>query len=329
MGIKDSIKEMKPFTKILLFGVFPVLVVSMGYFKMNRNENIPTAESKDFFTSPELTDTFKTKSNIDLFKEKKLGNKNNTFGSALTYETKTAEQSSVDSVTTYEKEQQNKTIVAENNYLTNRGFQGNKEIEQKAPPPSNNYKNNSTSNKQPKTTVVSVSEEVSTVKRRRNENSMGNMNAKTSSTLNSTEKINAVIHNDNKLVKAGNTIRIRIIEDCVISGNPIKTNTMISGIAEFTAERLKVVVTSINYEGKMFACNFVIYDNDGIEGLYVPGGLEIEKDVANEGIEETSAHVNIPVIGSVSTGAFKKKVQDPSVRVYDNHKVTLRIPTKK
>ena len=79
----------------------------------------------------------------------------------------------------------------------------------------------------------------------------------------------------------------------------------------------------------MFACNFVIYDNDGIEGLYVPGGLEIEKDVANEGIEETSAHVNIPVIGSVSTGAFKKKVQDPSVRVYDNHKVTLRIPTKK
>ncbi|MFN4083980.1 MAG: conjugative transposon protein TraM [Bacteroidia bacterium] len=141
-------------------------------------------------------------------------------------------------------------------------------------------------------------------------------------------EIKAVIDNSNRDVKAGSTVRIRITENCNVSGVDIPKNTIISGIANFGNERVQIKVTSINYNGHILPVSLSAFEMDGIEGIYVPGGInqEIKEDAARSGAGSVNKGVTIavPMVGSISTGAINKKVQDPSVKISDGHKIILK-----
>lgn len=327
MSLGESIKKMKPFTKILLFGVLPMAVILMIALKPDTsNESEVPKEENPFFKNPEKKEVA-DKSNLDLYKEKKFkNNSTNTFSSGLTFDTKTEEELRVDSIEKEngynsndeirEKIRKEKQIKSSNSYYSsnkqqNRGYVNPHE-----------YKNEKTSSEN------EVIVENNNQKRRRSGSGsglMGGNNSRDNSKIGeTTEIINAVVHNGNKEVKGGSTVRIRITEDCIINGKEVKRNSVVSGIADLSGERLKIEITSYKYNGKLYSCDLTTFDNDGIEGLYVPGGIQIKQDLAAESVNEGGTKINVPVIGSVGVGSLKKKIKEPTVKVYDNHKITLR-----
>lgn len=313
-----KLKEIKPFYKFIIFGVLPVAIVLLFYFRPNQAQGEQTEQqpTNSFFVAPENTTTQESKSNIDLYKEgKQKQNSNNTFGGALDFDTKQASSTDTNLLAeAKEINQQNTSIptTTKKSYVSSSSYNNN------------SYKKSSTQNKQ--VVVEPVQQQPTSTARRRDAASGGSYGSSNKSTGKTTGIIQAVIHNGNKTVKSGSTVRLRTTEVCTINGIEIPNNTVISGIAQLSGERAKISVTSIKYNGELLPCKFTIYDNDGIEGLFVPGGVnqEIKESTANSAVNEGATHFSIPVIGSVSTNAFKKKMQDPSVLIYDNHKVTLR-----
>ena len=122
----------------------------------------------------------------------------------------------------------------------------------------------------------------------------------------------------------GNTIVMRLQEDCIISGKKIPKYSMLSGKVSFGSERLNINITRFKSKGEYVDCDLKIYDNDGYLGLHVPNGLGIGEDAVNDGVSAGESVVRIPGIGNIGTNALKKKMKDPSVRVYDGHQITIR-----
>lgn len=314
-----KLKEIKPIYKFIIFGVVPVTAVLLYVYRPNQTtvKQSEQQAANPFFVAPENTSTEEKKSNIDLYKEskQKQNSGNNTFGGALDFDTK---QASTDTAFPPEEkviQQQNNTIptTTKKSYIASSSTSNS------------SYKKPTTITKQV-VEPVQQQQQPPTSARRRDAASGGSYSSNNKSTGKTTGIIQAVIHNGNKTVKSGSTVRLRTTEACSINGVEIPTNTVISGIAQLSGERAKITVTSIKYNGELLPCKFSIYDNDGIEGLFVPGGVnqEIKESTANSAVNEGATHFSVPVIGSVSTNAFKKKMQDPSVLIYDNHKVTLR-----
>lgn len=98
---------------------------------------------------------------------------------------------------------------------------------------------------------------------------------------------------------------------------------MISGIATFANERVDVLVQSIKVFDEIIPCKLHIYDYDGVEGIYIPSGVnqEIAKNGVGQGI---SISARLPVVGSISTSSGQKKLQDPTVTVPAGYKIYLR-----
>ena len=141
------------------------------------------------------------------------------------------------------------------------------------------------------------------------------------------ETIAGVIDNGNRGIRNGETIRMRITQDCFINGVSVKENTTIAGIADLSNERLNIIIKEINADGVFIKCDMAVYDNDGVKGLYVPGARfskTAKTDVANEVLNDQEKYVEVPVVGKVSTNILRKKVQDPIIKVYDNHKIILK-----
>ena len=70
-------------------------------------------------------------------------------------------------------------------------------------------------------------------------------------------------------VSSGQRVTIRLCEDMVIDGVLIPVNTHLFATCQ-VGERLKLNVSSIDINGKIYSLNYTAYDNDGAEGLYCP-----------------------------------------------------------
>lgn len=311
-----KIKALKPMYLILLFGVLPVVIVLMFIFKPDKNKTKEAAEAPAgslFFANPETTDTLQEKTNLEIIEENKIaptssgGNFSVAFADkTTTNEVPISENSSNESV-------EIKTVKPEDS------IKKNKLSSSSASGRINSSTNNKTTNNPPPI--------IQSALRRRSSGISGTMDVtKKGSKSQDSERIDAVIHNGSKTIKSGNAVRIRIVEACIIGGVEIPSNTIITGVASFGRERLEINITSIKYNHEYIACKLTVYDNDGILGLYVPGGVgqEIKEGAAASAIDQSTATISIPLIGSISTGALKKSVNDPSIRVYDNYKITLR-----
>ncbi len=70
-------------------------------------------------------------------------------------------------------------------------------------------------------------------------------------------------------VTSGQRVSLRLLEDMVIDGILVPTNTLVSAIVSI-GDRLGVSVNSIELNGKIYALNYEGYDTDGAKGLYCP-----------------------------------------------------------
>ena len=77
-----------------------------------------------------------------------------------------------------------------------------------------------------------------------------------------------------QVIRAGSTVRLRLLEPVRIDGTVIPRNTPIYGTATISGMRLQVVVSSVEYNGRIFAVEAAAYDLDGQPGLNVPNSRE-------------------------------------------------------
>lgn len=90
-----------------------------------------------------------------------------------------------------------------------------------------------------------------------------------SSTADST-LIRAMIDQTTK-AKEGTRLRFKLLDDVTVSGTRLKKNTYLYGtVTGFGQQRVRAAITSILVGGKFIKVNLSVFDNDGMEGFYVP-----------------------------------------------------------
>ena len=77
-----------------------------------------------------------------------------------------------------------------------------------------------------------------------------------------------------QIIRAGSTVQLRLLEAVRIDDTVIPRNTPLYGLATISGMRLQVMVSSVEYGGRIFAVEAVAYDLDGQPGLNVPNSRE-------------------------------------------------------
>ena len=75
----------------------------------------------------------------------------------------------------------------------------------------------------------------------------------------------------NTKAKEGTRLRFKLLDDVTVSGTKLKKNTYLYGtVTGFGQQRVSAAITSILVGGKFIKVNLSVFDNDGMEGFYVP-----------------------------------------------------------
>ncbi len=114
----------------------------------------------------------------------------------------------------------------------------------------------------------------------------------------------------------------------------ILKNTFVYGTASLKGERLTVEISSIRFQNSVFPVELLLYDIDGLEGIYIPGA--ISRDAAKASAERSIQPLGIASLddswGSQATGAgieaakslLSKKVKLVKVMVKSGYQVLLK-----
>lgn len=89
--------------------------------------------------------------------------------------------------------------------------------------------------------------------------------------------------------EAGSRLRIRLLDDIEIDGNIITKGSYLYAIVNgFSAQRIQANITSIFVKNELLNVSLSIYDNDGIEGFYVPASAfrDFQKDVGSQALQQ-------------------------------------------
>lgn len=69
----------------------------------------------------------------------------------------------------------------------------------------------------------------------------------------------------------GTRLRFKLLDDVTVNGTKLKKGTYLYGtVTGFGQQRVRAAVTSILIGGKFINVNLSVFDNDGMEGFYVP-----------------------------------------------------------
>jgi conjugative transposon TraM protein len=80
----------------------------------------------------------------------------------------------------------------------------------------------------------------------------------------------------------GKELQLRLLEPMRAGGMLIPANTIMTGSAKISGERLQIVINSIQHAENIIPVEMTVYDMDGIQGIFVPNSDEIKavKEIA-------------------------------------------------
>lgn len=141
-----------------------------------------------------------------------------------------------------------------------------------------------------------------------------------------------------QVVRVGSTVQLRLQDVVRIDGVTIPRNTPIYGAVSIGGDRLRVTVSSVEYEGRIFAVEAVAYDLDGQPGLNVPNSRErtaLKEALASVG-QTAGTSVNVTrsagqqVLSELARGGLQassqfvaEKLREVKVTLKANHQVLL------
>lgn len=79
---------------------------------------------------------------------------------------------------------------------------------------------------------------------------------------------------EDQTLSSGDRIRLRLLESMYAGGIMIPAGTVLFGHSGIAGQRMKVVVTEVEYRGDIIPVELTAHDLDGAEGLYVPDSQE-------------------------------------------------------
>src|SRR5690606_13773926 len=83
--------------------------------------------------------------------------------------------------------------------------------------------------------------------------------------------IKAIVDEEIKKGTLGNRVRIRLLDDIQVGKTTLKQGSYLYAlISGYESQRVKLSITTVKMEDKILPVELHIYDNDGMEGLYVP-----------------------------------------------------------
>lgn len=93
--------------------------------------------------------------------------------------------------------------------------------------------------------------------------------------------IRACVHGD-QTVRNGQSVRLRLLEPMRVGKYILPRNSFVTGEGRIQGERLGVEIIQVEHDGIIIPVELAIYDNDGQEGIFIPGSMEANavKEVA-------------------------------------------------
>lgn len=97
--------------------------------------------------------------------------------------------------------------------------------------------------------------------------------------------ISAVVHGT-QTIADGQAVRLRLTEPIKAGDVVVPENTVVTGVGKIVGERLEILLTSVEYGGKVLTVELFVYDSDGQRGIFIPSSMEqsaIKEIAANMG----------------------------------------------
>jgi hypothetical protein len=112
--------------------------------------------------------------------------------------------------------------------------------------------------------------------------------------------IRGVIHQDQQITDGGR-VQLRLLEPVTVRGVRIPANTFVYGIGSFGTERVGIVLTSLQYEGRIFPIKLSVHDMDGMPGVFVPNVLAVQE--GKQALGQSLGGVNYNLSGAATGSA--------------------------
>ena len=141
-----------------------------------------------------------------------------------------------------------------------------------------------------------------------------------------------------QIIRAGSTVQLRLLEAVRIDDTVIPRNTPLYGLATISGMRLQVMVSSVEYGGRIFAVEAAAYDLDGQPGLNVPNSRErtaLKEALASVG-QTAGTSVNVTrsagqqVLSELARGGLQAssqyvagKLREVKITLKANHQLLL------
>lgn len=147
-----------------------------------------------------------------------------------------------------------------------------------------------------------------------------------------TSAIEAMVAEEQVLVTGGQ-LRLELLRDIVAGGQRIPRGTALSGTVSLSGERLRVSVTAIAYDGRVYPVNLIATDEDGLAGIYIPGAPM--SDAARETAEQEAGSIGPTILSTSLAGEaagagvnlarsmLQKKIRPVKVTVPAGYRVIL------
>ena len=155
---------------------------------------------------------------------------------------------------------------------------------------------------------------------------------------NTRNTIKACVHG-NQTITSGQSVRLRLLEDMRVGRYVLPRNTLITGEGSIKGERLDIEILQVEYNGTIIPVELTVHDNDGQEGIFIPGSMEAsaaKEMAANLGqnlgtsISITNQSAGDQLLSEVGRGAIQgvsqyisKKMREEKVHLKSGYTLML------
>ena len=155
---------------------------------------------------------------------------------------------------------------------------------------------------------------------------------------NTRNTIKACVHGDQTII-SGQSVRLRLLEDMRVGKYVLPRNTLITGEGSIKGERLDIEILQVEYNGTIIPVELTVHDNDGQEGIFIPGSMEAsaaKEMAANLGqnlgtsISITNQSAGDQLLSEVGRGAIQgvsqyisKKMREEKVHLKSGYTLML------
>ena len=134
--------------------------------------------------------------------------------------------------------------------------------------------------------------------------------------------LSAVIHGDQKIAN-GSAVLFRTTKDVRIGGQLIKKNTIFTGTASLSGERVNISLSKIRTGGTVVNTNLTCYDNDQLQGVKVSNGGKMLKEEGNDVADEVLQSIPLGRIITRGRRLISNGKNGNNVFLMDGHRVTF------